>query len=234
MIGFYDFITVSIFVLLILVSINESVLEQLERDLGNHMVIEHILFFAMGAISVRVAEIGLKIMIRRDRQYVATVRRSNMKAISKARAITIQYWKALLRKMFKLNTHVWIWIIVAGLLMSVWHIPEIFDYAFTHSQIHILQHLSFVIVGASGFVTARILGETFNLFLLFSLIGMMGFSGLIFVILDSQIYQVYSISSHQNAGNYMIISFAVLLLIVMPAYLIRRTIFHLKAKTLSN
>ena len=31
---------------------------------------------------------------------------------------------------------------------------------------------------------------------------MMGFSGLILVILDNQIYQVYSINSHHNAGIY--------------------------------
>jgi hypothetical protein len=234
MTGFYDFIVISVFILLICISLQESILEQLEKDLGNHMVIEHILFFVFGALSVTVAETILKIMIRKDRQHVAAVRTSNITAVSKARAITIQYWKVLLRKIFKLNEHVWIWIVVSVLLMSVWHIPEIFDYAFTHSQIHVLQHLSFVIVGAFIFITIRILGESFNLFLLFSLIGMMGFSGLIFVILDSQIYQVYSISSHHNAGNYMIISFSALLLVITPAYLIKRTIFHLKAKTLSK
>jgi hypothetical protein len=77
----------------------------------------------------------------------------------------------------------------------------------------------------------RLLGESFNLFLIFSLIAMMGFSGLILVISDNQIYQVYSISSHQNAGIYMIISFVTLLLVIMPAYLIRRTMFHIKTST---
>ena len=37
----------------------------------------------------------------------------------------------------------------------------------------------------------RLLGESFNLFLIFSLIGMMGFCGLILVISGNQIYQVY-------------------------------------------
>jgi hypothetical protein len=41
-------------------------------------------------------------------------------------------------------------------------------------------------VGAGVFVTIRLLGESFNLFLIFSLIGMMGFSGLILAISDSQ------------------------------------------------
>jgi hypothetical protein len=86
-------------------------------------------------------------------------------------------------------------------------------------------------VGAGVFVTIRLLGESFNLFLIFSLIGMMGFSGLILAISDSQIYRVYSISSHHNAGIYMIISFVILLLVIMPAYLIRRTMFHINTST---
>ena len=77
-------------------------------------------------------------------------------------------------------------------------------------------------------MTIRLLGESFNLFLIFSLIGMMGFSGLILIISDNQIYQVYSISSHHNAGIYMILTFVMLLLVIMPIYLIRRTIFHIK------
>jgi hypothetical protein len=81
------------------------------------------------------------------------------------------------------------------------------------------------------FMTIRLLGESFNLFLIFSLIGMMGFSGLILVISDSQIYQVYSISSRHNAGIYMVITFVILLLVIMPAYLIRRTMFHINTST---
>jgi hypothetical protein len=38
---FYDFIIFMLFVLLVVLSLNEIVLGQLERDLGNHMIIEH-------------------------------------------------------------------------------------------------------------------------------------------------------------------------------------------------
>jgi hypothetical protein len=198
------------------------------------MVIEHILFFSIGALSVCVTERILRLIISNERNSFVNTNSDMQRSPPRATGKAIQYWKAILRTIFKLNTHPWSWIVIAGSLLFVWHIPQIFDYAFTHSQIHVLQHLSFVIVGASIFVTIRILGESFNMFLLFLLIGMMGFNGLIFVILDSQIYQVYSISSHHNAGNYMIISFSALLLVITPAYLIKRTIFHLKAKILSK
>lgn len=198
------------------------------------MIIEHMLFFAVGALSVVTAEIFLREITLRHRQYIGKVKNKEMKAgsvtaIARTTEI-IQYWKQFLRKIFRLNKYPWIWIIIALLLVVIWHIPYVFDYAFTHSVTHVLQHLSFVVVGAAIFVTMRVLGESFNLFLLLSLIGMMGFWGLIFVISDSQVYQVYSIRSHHDAGIYMIISSIFLLLVVTPVYLIRRTIFHLKAK----
>lgn len=201
------------------------------------------LFFVIGALSVKVAEIALRTIIVRERKRRLHIEGAEKEkkmpedtaTISQSGTATyvhvIQYWKTLVGTVFRLNKYAWIWIIIAILLMSVWHIPDVFDYAFTHSQVHILQHISFIIVGAATFLTIRILGESFNLFLLLSLIGMMGFVGLIFVIMDGQIYRVYSITSHQDAGIYMIISSILLLLVITPVYLIRRTMLHLKARS---
>lgn len=240
---FYDAITIVVFMLLAIISLQESILEELERTLGNHMIIEHMLFFVIGALSVKVAEIALRTITVRERKRRLHIEGAEKEkkmpeapaTISQSGTATyvhvIQYWKTLVGTVFRLNKYAWIWIIIAILLMSVWHIPDFFDYAFTHSQVHILQHISFIIVGAATFLTIRILGESFNLFLLLSLIGMMGFAGLIFVIMDGQIYRVYSITSHQDAGIYMIISSILLLLVITPVYLIRRTMLHLKARS---
>ena len=46
--------------LLVIVTVQESVLDELEISLGNHMIIEHMLFFTIGALSVIVAEIILR------------------------------------------------------------------------------------------------------------------------------------------------------------------------------
>ena len=232
---FYDGMIIIIFVLLVIVSLQESVLEELESSLGNHMIMEHLLFFTIGALSVILSEIILRTIIIKNRQHVEKLQRKEITGENTAidnvgSTEIIRYWKVFLRKIFRLNKYAWIWIIIALLLISVWHIPNVFDYAATHSLVHVLQHISFVVVGASIFLTIRILGESFNLFLLLFLIGMLGFGGLIFVILDGQIYQVYSVRSHNDAGIYMIISSIMLLLVVTPAYLIRRTILHLKAK----
>ena len=232
---FYDGIIIIIFVLLVIVSLQESVLEELESSLGNHMIMEHLLFFTIGALSVILSEIILRTIIIKNRQHVEKLQRKEITGENTAidyvgSTEIIRYWKVFLRKIFRLNKYAWIWIIIALLLILLWHIPNVFDYAATHSMVHVLQHISFVVVGASIFLTIRILGESFTLFLLLFLIGMLGFGGLIFVILDGQIYQVYSVRSHNDAGIYMIISSIMLLLVVTPAYLIRRTILHLKAK----
>jgi hypothetical protein len=233
---FYDGIIITIFILLVVISLQESILEELGHSLGNHMIIEHMLFFAIGALSVVIAEIFLREIVVRNRRHNTKVKSKEMKAGSVTAIVRlapteiIRNWEQFLRKIFRLNKYPWIWITIALLLMAVWHIPYVFDYAFTNSMAHVLQHISFVAVGAAIFVTIRILGESFNLFLLLSLVGMMGFGGLIFVILDNQVYQAYSIKSHYDAGVYMIISSILLLLVVTPIYLIRRTIFHLKAK----
>lgn len=231
MLHFYDFIIVALFILLVGLSLNEIVLGQLERDLGNHMVIEHLLFFSIGALSVCVAERILKFMINIERKSWGGNKLEIRYSPSRATGKAIQYWKATLRSIFKLNTYPWSWILIAGSLIFIWHIPQIFDYASTQDYVHIMQHLSFIMVGAATFMIIRLLGESFNLFLIFSLTCMMGFSGLILVISDNQIYQVYSINSHHNAGVYMIISFVTLLLVIMPTYLIRRTVFHINNST---
>lgn len=226
---FYDFIAVIVFMLLIVLSLNGIVLGQLERDLGNHMILEHMLFFSIGALSVLVAERILRFIISNDRDtFVDSNSEIHQHSSSRATGKAIQYWKAILRKIFKLNTYPWSWIVIAGSLFFVWHIPPIFDYASTHDYAHVMQHLSFIMVGAATFMIIRLLGESFNLFLIFSLIGMMGFSGLILSISDNQIYQAYSIGSHHNAGMYMIISTFALLLVIMPTYLVRRTMYHIK------
>lgn len=109
-----------------------------------------------------------------------------------------------------------------------------FDYAELHEQAHIAQHISFVVVGAMGFLAARSLGESFKLFALFALNGVMGFAGLMFSVLDRPIYLVYSVNSHNNAGVYMLVSCIILLLVILPAYLIRRTFFHIRVRKSSS
>jgi ABC-type uncharacterized transport system permease subunit len=94
--------------------------------------------------------------------------------------------------------------------------------------------MSFIAVGAMGFMAVRSLGESFKLLALFALNGIMAFTGLMFSILNEPIYRVYSVSSHNNAGTYMLVSCIVILLVVLPGYLIYRTLLHIRVRQSSS
>ena len=89
---------------------------------------------------------------------------------------------------------------------------------------------SFIVVGAVGFLAARSLGESFKLFALFALNGIMGFAGLMLSVMDTSIYLVYSVHSHNNAGIWMLIMCIVLLVIVIPVYVIKRALFYARIR----
>lgn len=214
-----DYILIGTFCLLISILLQPAILEFTEKDLAYHMIIEHTLFFIVGVMSVRVAEMILKLFT----SYNNLHRNPVLSAI-------VSVWTKILRKIFTINNYGYIWVIIAVALLTFWHIPAIFDYAELNPPAHMAQHISFILVGAMGYLAIRSLGESFTLLALFGLNGVMGFAGLMFSLLDKPIYLVYSVSSHNNAGTFMLVSCILLLLVILPAYLIRRTLFHMHVK----
>jgi hypothetical protein len=212
------------FTLLTTISLQGQILSQVEADLGNHMIIEHLLFFSLGILSIMITERLIHFLISSNKR--TGIHRINNKRIQKL----VYYWSRVLRKIFLLNNYKATWPIIATALIAIWHIPAVFDFAIMYEPVHILQHISFIVVGGCVLMGIRCLGESFMLFVIFLLIGMMGLGGLMFTLVESKIYNVYSISSHNNAGNYMLISSIVLLLVGLPMYLIHRTFLHIRAK----
>src|SRR5919106_1847625 len=225
-----NFILVIMFVLLTIVSVQGQILSQVEADLGNHMIIEHLLFFFLGILSVMIAEILMHFLISSNNEKEHNGRRGIQGISNKQRRKLVYYWSRALQKIFLLNSYRLIWPIIATALIAIWHIPAVFDFAILYEPVHILQHLSFVAVGVCGLMAIRCLGESFTLFILFFLIGMMGLVGLMFALAGTKIYYMYSISSHNNAGNYMMVSSIVFLLVGLPIYLIHRTFLHTRSK----
>jgi hypothetical protein len=58
-----NYILIIVFGILAAISVQPALLEFTERDLANHMVIEHTLFFILGAMSVQVAEEILRLLV---------------------------------------------------------------------------------------------------------------------------------------------------------------------------
>jgi len=208
-------------------AIDGSILEATELHLASHMILEHSLFFAIGAISVLAAELMLKWLT------LSSAAGSDARHTGTSfsfRHQVLQYWSMLLRSIFG-NVHGLLWIAIAVVLMAFWHMPRVFDLASFYGSVHIIQHISFIIVGAAGFIATRAFGDSFRIALLVTIISMMGFSGLVFAVLNSPVYTGYSVTDHNAAGNYMIITSIVVLLIGLPAYLINRTLSYAKAFT---
>jgi Protein of unknown function (DUF1404)/Cytochrome c oxidase caa3 assembly factor (Caa3_CtaG) len=218
-------------------SIQPDLLAATEKDLASHMVLEHTLFFVLGGISVQVAETALRIIVSSANNEKRRKQSHTMDKESKndRRLKVISVWSRLLRKIFSVNNRYgFIWLIIPIILLTFWHLPSVFDYAALNDSVHILQHISFIIVGATSFLALRALGESFKIIILISLNGIMAFAGLMFAVTTTPIYPIYSVSSHNDAGTYMLITCLLLLLVVLPTYLIYRAFFHLRIRTTSS
>lgn len=216
---------------LIIISLQTFVLVPLEKELAYHMIIEHSIFFLLGAASIKITEVFLKILVIYDKKQsknnIKSPNGNNKKSLI-LKLTTL--WSTILRKIFKIKKIGFIWVIITILILTFWHIPSIFDYSELHRDVHVLQHISFIVVGMTGFLSLRALGESYKIFVLLILAGMMGFIGLIFSLLDTPIFEVYSVNSHNYTGTYMVVVSLLLLLVGLPLYTIKKTLSYAKTK----
>ena len=212
---------------LIIISFQDTVLISLESDLGNHMILEHTLFFLMGYLGIRTSEIILKI-------FFAKIKNNNVDYDAKGstwQQSLMKCWTGIIRYLFAINRSPFLPLVSAIILLIFWHVPTVFDYAVFDGKVHILQHLSFILVGMLLFLCTRQLGESLTLYLLVSSVGMMILSGLVLALANGRIYVPYTISSHNVAGEYMLAMSIAIAVIFLPVYLIRRTLLHIRTIT---
>ena len=217
-IEFRLYVILSAILLLSIVFVKQDVLVRLESGLATHMIVEHAIFFALGALSVMAAETILRML---------SLRSSEAKSRNGSRA-AMRLWSRVLRAVFG-TVPGYVWLGAAVGLMAFWHLPHFFVEAVLYPQVHILQHLSFAAVGSAGFIATRMLGDSLRIVLLLLIIGMMGLAGLLFSVLSSPIYPVYTVADHNSTGGYMVLVSTALLLVALPAYLIRRSMAYVRA-----
>ena len=87
------------------------------------MVLEHSLFFITGVPSVMIAETVLRFLVFSERKRDTDLRKS------KGRLTLIIDWSTLLRNIFTLNKFGFIWIIISIILLTIWRVPFIIDFA---------------------------------------------------------------------------------------------------------
>jgi len=215
-----------LFVILIVISLNESLLKFSEKYLESHMIIEHSIFFLIGILSVIIIEKSLKPILALEKKKINT----NESKTNKNKNTNIQFtkkWINFIRHIYSIKPKV-IWLVILLYLLIFWHIPFVFDIVSNDSFIHILQHISFILSGSILFILMRQYGELFDILLIFSITGMMGLGGIMFAVLDKPVFQSYTLDSHRNTGNYMLILSLVFGMILLPFYLIKKTFNHIK------
>jgi cytochrome c oxidase assembly factor CtaG len=204
------------------IAIRGDVLEAAEFQLATHMIFEHALFLIIGALSVLIGEIILRFLTSPD----ISSRQISKKSI--LRSQTAGLWRSMMRNVFA-KVHGLLWLAIAVGLMAFWHLPEVFDLATRSESVHVLQHTSFVMVGAAGFIATRMFGDSFRILLLFTIVSMMSFAGLLFSVLDKSVYSAYPTLDHNRAGDYMIIVSMLLLIVGLPGFLIKKTLSYVRS-----
>lgn len=126
----------------------------MENELAYHMIIEHSIFFLLGAISIKIAEVILKMLVKYERkQKNTTIQNQNNKNNKNAILKLTNIWTVILRKIFKTKKIGYLWIVISIFILTFWHLPLIFDYSELHPNVHVLQHISFIVVGMTGFLS---------------------------------------------------------------------------------
>lgn len=202
----------------------------MESELAFHMIFEHSLFFFLGVFSVKFFESLFRITMDYSHQQPQFNHRNKINSDKiKCNSFT-NIWKNAVRFVFKFKTIGYVWMLASVTILVFWHIPSVFDSAVLNDDIHELQHVSFVAVGAMMFLSTQFLGDSYKIFLLVILASMMGSMGLIFSLTNVSIYNTYSVSSHNYAGIYMIVTGLLILIVVMPFFMIRNAVRYLKSK----
>src|SRR5919199_24588 len=143
-----------LFGILSIISLQTPLLEITEQNLAAHMIIEHTIFFLLGAASVKTAEIVLHILVSyayrktRSSQPIARVKRvqedknyeDNNNTNGSIETINIiRFWSSIIRKVFSFSSkNGFLWLSIPIILLAIWHYPPLFDYAVLHENVHIL------------------------------------------------------------------------------------------------
>lgn len=218
--------------ILLMISINGPLLEQIESDLGNHMIVEHSLFFLIGYLSMQVSESILKSLVRRDT--ITKHTSEHMATQSNCTQTVITIWLGVIKSIYTISRNGLFPITCAIILVGFWHIPSIFDLSTYSEGVHLAQHVSFILVGMLFFVSLRQLGQSLVLFLIVSSVGMMLLSGLGLASTNERLYLSYSVHSHNVAGEYMLELSIAIAIVGLPVYLIHRTLFHISTISKSS
>jgi len=185
----------------------------IENSLGGHMIVEHSIFFLMGYSTATLLNKQNMVELYGKVEY----------------NIFLQKKLSQSKKDIQDKDHIqskikYLWLLTGIFLMIFWHIPFVFDIASYDDLVHLFQHISFIFVGVCIYKIIK--AFDFSFLLLFFILsgGFMGLMGLALILTNYPIYSYYTIQSHNDGGNYMILSGIIMMLVIFPVALIKKAL----------
>ena len=201
---------IAILLLLLLVAGTSSdLLYYSSISLSFHMTIEHSIFLGSGALLVAIAGYCLQAIRKQfhaQRVLQLLLRFPNILPQQRNAIIVVSCLAA------------------SALLMGVWHLPLLFAAATFHEDLHLIQHASFVMAGSLTLIAIRMMPTAYVILGLVLMDATMALFGALLLVSNHQIYIPYSIESHIEAGNVMILLSIVMTLVAFPAFVINRSL----------
>ena len=161
------------------------------QSLAFHMVAEHLGFVA-GSLLI---SFGIEIILRD----IVTNRRKSRFVFAVA---TI--YQNLIKVNRRLNAHGVIGVPVAIIILSYWHLPENFDSAVLTEEIHIMMHISFILLGVIVFMNIKAISKGELLIHVFALMTAMVAWGVVLITTPEHLYSSYPMIQQAEAGTAMV------------------------------
>jgi hypothetical protein len=199
---------------LVVMQFSKEISLLVENSLGVHMIVEHSIFFLMGYSAAALLKKQNVITLYHQLRYYVFLQKK------------LSYGeKDIQEKQDNKQSKIkYLWFLTAISLMIFWHIPLVFDIASYDDLVHLFQHISFIIVGMCIYKIIKSFDFSFLLFFFILSGGFMGIMGLILILTNYPIYSSYTIQSHIDGGNYMIISGIIMMLVILPSVLIKKAL----------
>ena len=184
-----------------------------ENSLAAHMIVEHSIFFLTGYVVAALATKQIAIKLYNQVKYYIFMQKNTL------------HIKVGIRERDRIQgKSKYLWFLTGIFLTIFWHIPLVFNFASYDELVHLLQHISFIIVGVCIYKIIKTFDFSFLLFFFILSGGFMGIMGLVLILTNYPIYSYYTIQDHIDAGNYMILSGIIMMLVILPFVLIKKAL----------
>lgn len=174
--------------------------ESLDSTLTLHMIVQHFFYLAGGFLLASGADLLI------------------LGASKFSRSLTSIY-STLMKANVSVNKRGLVAFVIAGLLVAYWHIPANFNAAVLDSNIHIMMHFTFTVVGSLMFVGAGLLTGRMRHVLLLVPGKAMGIFGAFLMFTTLYVYPVYPSPEQTEAGLVMVVMMLVMDLTIVPYWL---------------